>query len=38
MEVRELDAIKFFNIAKLSFHGKVKEWFKKLNHAHARLP
>jgi hypothetical protein len=27
MEVKELDATKLFNIAKLSLHGKVKEWF-----------
>jgi hypothetical protein len=26
-ESEGIDAIKFFNITKLSFHGKAKEWF-----------
>jgi hypothetical protein len=34
-EVRDLNADKLFKIAKLNLRGRAKEWFRRLQLAHA---
>jgi len=34
-EVRDLDAVKLFKIAKLNLRGRAREWFRRLNPAPA---